>query len=102
MTARSEFVVAGAGLVGLATARALARRGREVIVLEQAEIGHGGGSQGTCRIFRLGYGDPGYVSMARRARELWRELEAARGPRVLHPAANPTIGERAGARRFAE
>ena len=93
MTARSEFVVAGAGLVGLATARALARRGREVIVLEQAEIGHGGGSQGTCRIFRLGYGDPGYVSMARRARELWREVEQENGARLLHPAPHLTFGD---------
>ena len=38
MTERSEFIVVGAGLLGLATARALASRGREVIVLEQAEI----------------------------------------------------------------
>jgi sarcosine oxidase len=94
MTERSEFIVIGAGLLGLAAARALASRGREVTVLEQAEIGHpAGGSHGSCRIFRLGYGDPGYVSMARRARELWRELETARGLRLLHPAPHLTFGD---------
>ena len=94
MTERREFIVIGAGLLGLAAARALASRGREVTVLEQAEIGHpAGGSHGSCRIFRLGYGDPGYVWLARRARELWRELEAARGQRLLHPAPHLTFGD---------
>jgi sarcosine oxidase len=93
---RSEFVVVGAGLLGLARARALAlaRRGHEVIVIEQAGLGHGsGGSHGTCRIFRLGYGDPGYVSMAKRARELWREVEQEDGGQLLHPAPHLTFGD---------
>ncbi len=98
MTGRSEFIVVGAGLLGLATARVLASRGREVTVLEQAEIGHpAGGSHGSCRIFRLGYGDPGYVSLASRARELWRELETERGLRLLHPAPQLTFGDGLGA-----
>jgi sarcosine oxidase len=89
-----EFVVVGAGLLGLATGRVLASRGRDVLVLEQAEIGHeGGGSRGSCRIFRLGYDDPGYVTMARRARELWRDLEQESGQRILRPAAQLTFGD---------
>jgi sarcosine oxidase len=89
-----EFVVVGAGLLGLATARALAGRGRDVLVLEQAGIGHeGGGSRGSCRIFRLGYDDPGYVTMARRARELWRDLEHESGQRILRPTAHLTFGD---------
>ncbi|MEX2453724.1 MAG: NAD(P)/FAD-dependent oxidoreductase [Rhodospirillaceae bacterium] len=38
MTERVDSVVIGAGVVGLAVARALAQSGREVIVLERAEI----------------------------------------------------------------
>jgi sarcosine oxidase len=69
-------VVVGAGLLGLAAARALTRRGADVIVLEQAQVGHeAGGSKGSCRIFRVGYPDAEYVALARRAREPWTELE---------------------------
>src|SRR5580658_8514203 len=73
----TEFVVVGAGVVGLSAARSLARRGREVVVCEQGTVGHGGGgSKGSARIFRLGYDDPGYVRLAMVAQRLWRELEA--------------------------
>ena len=75
--AQHEVAVVGAGLLGLATARALAARGRDVAVVEQATVGHpGGGSHGSCRIFRLGYPDPGYVTMAASSRRLWHDLEA--------------------------
>jgi sarcosine oxidase len=88
-----EFAVVGAGLLGLATARALAARGRDTVVLEQASPGHdGAGSHGTCRIFRLGYPDPGYVRMATRARNLWHDLEAESGRRILHPVPQLTFG----------
>ena len=93
MAADHEFIVVGAGLLGLAAGRALASRGRDVAVLEQAEVGHpGGGSQGNCRIFRLGYDDPGYVTMARQARELWHELEEASGQQILRPTPHLTFG----------
>ncbi len=93
MAADHEFIVVGAGLLGLAAGRALAGRGRDVVVLEQAAVGHpGGGSQGSCRIFRLGYDDPGYVAMARRASELWHDLEDASGQQILRPAAHLTFG----------
>jgi sarcosine oxidase len=97
-----EFAVVGAGLLGLATARALARRGRDVVVFEQAAAGHpGGGSHGSARIFRLGYPDPGYVAMAARARELWRDLEAEAGRQLLVPAGQLTSGDRLGDLRAA-
>jgi sarcosine oxidase len=88
-----EFVVVGGGLLGLATARGLARRGREVIVLEQARVGGlDGGSHGSCRIFRLGYDDPGYVRMARRARGFWDELEQEAGLQLLRPTPQLSFG----------
>ncbi|MGP1683945.1 MAG: FAD-dependent oxidoreductase, partial [Giesbergeria sp.] len=46
MTERVDCVVVGAGVVGLAVARALAMQGREVLVLEQASaIGTGTSSR---------------------------------------------------------
>src|SRR5215472_11683243 len=93
MDTRCDVVVVGAGLLGLASARALTRRGREVIVLEQAEIGHeAGGSKGSCRVFRLGYEDPWYVALARRAREPWAELEDECRRQLLRPTPQLTFG----------
>lgn len=83
----------GAGLLGLAAGRALARRGHEVTVLEQASPGHpGAGSKGSCRIFRLGYTDPLYVRAARRARELWSQLETDSSRQILFPTAQLSLG----------
>jgi sarcosine oxidase len=71
-----EVVVVGAGVVGLATGWQLARAGHEVAVLEQDAVGHArGSSHGASRVFRLGYDDPDYVTMAAASAPLWRELE---------------------------
>ena len=90
-------IVVGAGLLGLSAAWALARRGRDVVVLEAAGgVGHDrSGSKGDARIFRLGYPDPLYVEMARQARDLWLELERADGNRLLHPTGQVTFGDEA-------
>ena len=88
-----DVAIIGAGLLGLAAGRALAARGRDVVVLEQAEIGHpGSGSKGSCRIFRLGYPDPAYVTAAQRAGELWRALEEQSGRRILVSTPHLTFG----------
>lgn len=93
MTRQADYAVVGAGLLGLATARALAKRGREVTLLEQATPGHElAGSAGNCRIFRLGYEDPFYVSLARRAREPWQLLEEESFCSILSPAPHLTLG----------
>jgi len=88
-----DVVVVGAGLLGLACARALTRRGLTVVLLERAQVGHdGGGSKGSCRIFRLGYDDPAWVSMAMRARDPWAELEDECGRPLLEPTPHLTFG----------
>jgi sarcosine oxidase len=88
-----DVAIIGGGLLGLAAGRALARRDRDVVVLEQAEIGHpASGSKGSCRIFRLGYPDPAYVTAARRAAELWRALEDESGSRILTATPHLTFG----------
>jgi sarcosine oxidase len=95
MEPRSDVVVVGAGLLGLACARALARRGHEVVAFDRAQVGHeAGGSKGSCRIFRLGYDDPWWVGLAMRARAPWAELEDDCGQRLVHPTPHLTFGPR--------
>ena len=76
--------VVGAGVVGSAVARALARAGHDVTVYEQFDIGHArGSSHGESRIYRYSYPDERYVAMMIEALPLWRELEAECGEQLL-------------------
>jgi sarcosine oxidase len=84
MTERADVVVVGAGVMGLAAAHALARAGREPLVLEQFRVGHTrGSSHGATRIFRLAYQEPAWVQLAQEALPLWRDLEAESGETLL-------------------
>jgi sarcosine oxidase len=86
--------VIGAGLLGLAAAWSLSRRGWRVTVVEAARAaGHvRSGSKGSARIFRFGYPDPLYVDMARSAEPLWRDLERTSGRRLLSQTGQVTLG----------
>ena len=60
-----RVAVVGAGVMGCATAWALAERGADVTLYEQFEPGTArGSSHGRTRIFRLAYPEPHWVSMA--------------------------------------
>ncbi|MFC5177553.1 FAD-dependent oxidoreductase [Nocardioides taihuensis] len=84
MTHSYDVAVIGAGAMGSAAARALARSGREVLVLEQLGLGHDrGGSHGRTRIFRVGTEQTHYLEMAQQARSLWGELESELDTRLL-------------------
>ena len=67
-----RVAVVGAGVIGLATADALARRGAEVVCLE-ADVPMAARSTGSSRIFRLAHADPALVAYAATARTLWAE-----------------------------
>jgi len=72
-----DVAIIGAGIMGLATAHALKRAGRDVVVYEQFERGHSrGSSHGRSRIFRLAYAEPEWVRLAQEALTGWRALEA--------------------------
>jgi len=90
---RADVVVIGGGVMGLATARALATTGREPVLLERFTVGHPyGSSHGSARIFRLAYTDPAFVRMGREARLLWAELEEERGEQLLAPTPAVSFG----------
>jgi sarcosine oxidase len=80
----AEVAVIGAGVMGVATARVLARAGCDVVVYEQFEQGHArGSSHGRSRIFRLAYAEPEWVRLAQEALAGWRELESEAGEQLL-------------------
>ena len=81
---QAEVVVVGAGIMGSATAYALAREGRDVVLLEQFRVGHErGSSHGRSRIVRLAYPEVEFVELAREAFVSWRELEQESGQELL-------------------
>lgn len=80
--------------MGCATARALARRGHDVTIYEQFEIGHKrGSSHGATRIYRFSYPDERYVGMMKEAFGLWRELEAEANTTVLEQTGGLDMGK---------
>src|SRR5215471_14374432 len=81
---QADVVIIGAGLAGSAAARALASRGRSVVLVEAFEPGHRrGGSHGSARIFRRAYPDPLYVRLTGDAQALWRELADEAGEELV-------------------
>ena len=90
-------------MMGSAAAWALARRGVDVVLLEQFGPGHTlGASHGSARIYRSSYAQPHHQALVAEARELWGELEQESGVRVLHPAPGVTTAEPAGLPRLRE
>lgn len=88
---RWDHVVVGGGVIGAATARALARRGgsrgdggARVLLVEQFGRGHGrGSSHGASRIFRRGYTADDWVGLTGDAITAWQQLEAETGRTLL-------------------
>jgi sarcosine oxidase len=78
-------VVVGAGTFGASLAWWLARAGETVTLVDQFEPGdRRATSGGETRLIRCSHGaDADYTAMARRARTLWRELEAESGEELM-------------------
>src|SRR5688500_3600150 len=72
--------------MGSAACMQLARRGAKVLGLEQFDIPHSlGSSHGYSRMIRMAYYEhPDYVPLLRRSYELWDELEARSGQKILY------------------
>ena len=84
MVTRVDTLVVGAGVMGSAAAWQLARRGREVALLEQFAPGHAqGASHGATRNFNTAYADPTYADLVLEAGTLWRELESETATTLL-------------------
>jgi glycine/D-amino acid oxidase-like deaminating enzyme len=92
MKARTRVAVVGAGIMGLAAARALLKRGAEVSVFEQGPIPNPlGSSVDQHRLIRYPYGgEIGYTRMIDAAYGAWDRLWADLGERLY--AETGTIG----------
>jgi sarcosine oxidase len=79
-----HVAVVGAGIMGCAAARALARDGHDVVLFEQFRVGHTrGSSHGRSRIVRLAYPELEFVELAKESFAGWRELEKERDVELL-------------------
>lgn len=81
-----DVIVVGIGAMGSSACLHLARRGARVLGLEQFDIPHAlGSSHGASRMIRMAYYEhPDYVPLLRRAYQLWDELEAISGQKLLY------------------
>ncbi len=81
----ADVVVIGAGSVGSMASWQLAQRGLRVVGIDRFPVpGPFSAYAGESRVFRMVYAEGGhYTPLLRRARELWRELEAASDASLL-------------------
>jgi sarcosine oxidase len=81
----ADVVVIGAGSVGSMASWQLAARGLRVIGIDRFMVpGPFSAYAGESRVFRMVYMEGGqYTPLLQRARDLWRELEAASGAELL-------------------
>jgi sarcosine oxidase len=82
---RFDVIVLGLGAVGSAAAYQLARRGKSVLGIDRFAPPHKlGSSHGETRITRVAIGEGVEFSpLALRSHELWREIEATTGERLM-------------------
>ncbi|HZC06253.1 MAG TPA: N-methyl-L-tryptophan oxidase [Ktedonobacterales bacterium] len=91
----SSVLVVGGGVMGMATACALAGRGATVTVLERHTVGHDwASSHGLTRAIRHEYGPNAiYTRMVARSLTLWDELARETGRRLYTETGVLTLGQ---------
>ncbi len=89
-----DVIVIGMGAHGSAGLFHLAKKGLNVLGLEQFEQIHNNGSyHGLSRIIRMGlYEGDAYLTLAKRSFELWRELEKEYNEQILYMTGIINIG----------
>lgn len=94
-----KIAVIGLGATGGAVLWQLARRGINVIGIEQFDLGHDrGSSHGVTRVIRnVHFENPSYSVLMERACALWRELEDASNRKLLRLTGLVEIGAPSGA-----
>jgi D-hydroxyproline dehydrogenase subunit beta len=83
-SSRYDLVVVGAGIVGLATALAAARRGLKVCVVDRDAQANGASVRNFGFVTVTGQERGAMWNRARRSREVWREVADAAGIPVVH------------------
>lgn len=93
-----DVIVAGLGAMGTSAAWQLAARGKRVLGLERFDVPNTmGSSHGVNRIIRLAYFEhPSYVPLLRRAYEIWRDVEARFGEKLLFVTGGVDAGPETG------
>src|SRR5262249_41564723 len=76
---RFDDAVIGAGVVGLAHAYHLARRGRQVVVLERHDRARGASVRNFGMLWPIGQPEGPLRAMALRSRDIWLEVLSASG-----------------------
>ncbi|HEY6345924.1 MAG TPA: FAD-dependent oxidoreductase [Bryobacteraceae bacterium] len=90
MANRAEVAIVGAGILGLAHAYVLARKGKRVVLFERERRASGASIRNFGMVWPIGQPSGEMHQMALRSREIW--LEALRAAR-LSPAAQITVIE---------
>lgn len=88
-----DVIVIGAGAMGAATAWALSRQGKRVLLLEQFQVGHTrGASHGGSRIVRYAHPEVEYAALMPHIFSLWRDLEMESGESLMEVGGGLYIG----------
>jgi len=83
-TGRFDLAVVGAGIIGLATALAGARRGLRVVVIDRDAQANGASVRNFGFVTVTGQERGSMWARARRSREVWREVAAAADIPIVH------------------